>query len=141
MLLSKFNFRPTFVSACKAAFNIMAIFSIFAFLASSAQEFLFAIKTVFVSIKTSTIRRLFARSELPVSVKSTMASTNSGTLTSVAPHENSTSADTPCSVRKFLVTSTSSVAIVLPSKSFTVFMGEFSGTAKTHFEIRLEARL
>ena len=49
---------------------------------------------VFVYISVSTIRSLFARSELPVSVMSTIASTRSGTLTSVAPHENSTSTAT-----------------------------------------------
>ena len=47
----------------------------------------------------STIRRLLARSELPVSVISTIASASRGGLTSVAPQENSTCACTPCLAR------------------------------------------
>ena len=42
------------------------------------------------------MRRLFAFSELPVSVTSTMASASRGGLTSVAPQLNSTCAVTPC---------------------------------------------
>ena len=108
--LSILSFKPTFPSACKAASSIKEILSIFARFSGFAQASLFAISTVFVSIKTSTILSLFARNELPVSVKSTIASTSSGTLTSVAPQENSTSASTPWEPRKPLVTWTSSVA-------------------------------
>ncbi len=46
--------------------------------------------------RSSTIRRLLARSELPVSVTSTMASASRGGFTSVAPQLNSTWAVTPC---------------------------------------------
>src|SRR6266567_2992067 len=67
----------------------------------------------------STIRSLFARSEEPVSVISTMASTNSWALTSVAPPENSTSAFTLWRRRYFFVKLTTSVAIRLPLKSLT----------------------
>ena len=87
------------------------------------------------------MRKLLARKELPVSVRSTIASTSSGTFTSVAPQENSTSASTPWDAKKFLVTWTSSVAIFLPCKSLTDFMSDASGTANTHLEIRLDARL
>src|SRR3990172_5357287 len=58
-----------------------------------------------VLVSTSaTIRRLFARSELPVSVTSTIASASLGGLTSVAPQLNSTRAVTPprAPVRGFL---------------------------------------
>ena len=87
------------------------------------------------------MRRLFARSDEPVSVMSAIASTKSGTLTSVAPHENSTSAFTPLSARYFLVTFISSVAILLPSKSFTVFMGESSFTQRTQRDFNAVALL
>ncbi len=49
--------------------------------------------------RVSTMRSLLARMDEPVSVTSTMASTRSGTFTSVAPQENSTSAVTPCFLR------------------------------------------
>ncbi len=77
------------------------------------------------------IRRLLARIELPVSVTSTMASARRGGLTSVAPQENSTTALTPCRARKALVKPTASVAIRLPSKSFTLCTGESFGTQRT----------
>ncbi len=70
------------------------------------------------------MRSLLALMELPVSVTSTMASTRSGTLTSVAPQENSTSAFTPCFSRYLSVIPTPSVAILLPSRSLTDWMGE-----------------
>jgi hypothetical protein len=56
----------------------------------------FAINWVFDSSTVSMIRSLFARSEDPVSVTSTMASARRGGLTSVAPQENSTVTFTPC---------------------------------------------
>src|SRR5476649_695726 len=57
----------------------------------------------------STMRRLFAFSEEPVSVNSTIASTSSGAFTSVAPQENSTSAVTPFFFSQLRVISTNSV--------------------------------
>ena len=63
--------------------------------AGCAQLALFAMNLVLVSSSVSTIRSLAARSELPVSVMSTIASTKSGTFTSVAPQENSSSTFTP----------------------------------------------
>ena len=84
-----------------------------------------------LSMSVSTMRSLFARSEEPVSVTSTIASTRSGTFTSVAPQENSTSAVTPCFARNARVISTASVAITFPCKSFTLFTGESSGTQST----------
>ena len=58
-----------------------------------------AISRVVLCNTSSTIRKLLARSELPVSVTSTMASTSLGGLTSVAPQLNSTLAVTPCRAR------------------------------------------
>ena len=78
-------------------------------------------------------RRRLARSDEPVSVTSTMASASTGGLTSVAPHENSTLTCTPSRAKYASVTRTSSVAIVLPSRSCGVWNGESSGTASTHF--------
>src|SRR5207237_7175231 len=79
----------------------------------------------------STMRRWLARSEEPVSVISTMASTNSCAFTSVAPQENSTSALTACRRRYFLVRLTTSVAMRLPLRSLTDLTGDCSGTANT----------
>jgi len=79
----------------------------------------------------STIRSLLARSEEPVSVTSTMASTNSWALISVAPQENSTSAVTLCWRRYRRVRLTTSVAMRLPCRSLTDLIGECSGTAST----------
>ena len=79
----------------------------------------------------SRMRNLFARNEEPVSVTSTIASTKSGTFTSVAPQENSMVASTPRSARKRRVSSTASVAITLPLRSSTFWIGESSGTAIT----------
>ena len=78
------------------------------------------------------IRILFARRLAPVSVPSMIASTRSGALDSVAPCENSTSALTPALPRNSEATLTSSVERRLPCRSFTVRIGEFSGTAITH---------
>jgi len=77
------------------ALIVSAIVSIFFRFAGFAQLFLLAISLVLVSSSVSTIRSLFARREFPVSVMSTIASTKSGTLTSVAPHENSISIGIP----------------------------------------------
>ena len=78
------------VSASSAPHSRSPIVSIFRRLMGSAQLRLLAMNLVLVSRIVSTIRSLFARRELPVSVRSTMASTRSGTFTSVAPQENST---------------------------------------------------
>src|SRR5207248_10440830 len=83
------------------------------------------------SMRVSTIRSLFARSEEPVSVISTIASTSSGALTSVAPQENSTLAFTLCRRRYLRVRFTTSVAILFPCKSLTDLIFESSGTANT----------
>ncbi|KJU82123.1 hypothetical protein MBAV_005684 [Candidatus Magnetobacterium bavaricum] len=50
------------------------MFCIFSFFQASCQAFLLAIKRVVDTRIVSTTRRLFARSEEPVSVSSTMAS-------------------------------------------------------------------
>ena len=65
----------------------------------SSQESTLAISWVLDSSTVSTMRSLLARSELPVSVTSTMASASSGGFTSVAPQLNSTLALTPFSAR------------------------------------------
>jgi len=75
--------------------------------------------------------QLLARSELPVSVTSTIASTNLGGLTSVAPQLNSTLAVTPCRARYRIVRPTASVAMRLPSRSCTDLTVESSGTHST----------
>ena len=79
----------------------------------------------------STMRRLFARREDPVSVMSMIASTSSGAFTSVAPHENSTSAWTPMRARYCLQMPTASVAMRLPCRSLPLLIGESFGTAMT----------
>ena len=50
------------------------------------------------SLQDATVQ-LFARSDEPVSVTSTIASASTGGFTSVAPQLNSTLADTPCDCR------------------------------------------
>ena len=77
------------------------------------------------------MRRLLARSELPVSVTSTMASARRGGLTSVAPQLNSTWASTPCWASQRRVRLTTSVAMRLPWRSLTLWTGESLGTAST----------
>src|SRR5262245_41942585 len=88
---------------------------------------------VLVNSGSPTIRRLFARSDEPVSVTSTIASASRGGFTSVAPQLNSTLADTPSPASQRRVYSTSSVAILLPARSFGAWTGESLGTASTHW--------
>src|SRR6266403_2120604 len=78
---------------------------------------------------SATMRRLLARSDEPVSVTSTMASASRGGLTSVAPQLNSTWALTPCSASQRRVKLTTSVAMRLPCKSFTSWIGEIVAAA------------
>ncbi len=75
----------------------------------------------------------------PVSVTSTMASTRSGHLASVAPQENSTSASTPWRASHARVMPTTSVAMRLPCRSCTEWMLDASGTASTQRTGRMEA--
>ena len=90
-------------------------------------------KRVVDSQMVSTMRKRLARSEEPVSVTSTMASTRPGirAFTSVVPQENSTSAWTPRPAKKRLVPSTNSVAMRLPCRSSTFWTDDSSGTAIT----------
>jgi hypothetical protein len=60
-----------------------------------------------------------------------MASASSGSLASVAPQLNSILALTPRSSSQRLVTPTSSVATILPSRSATLWMSDACGTAST----------
>ncbi len=71
------------------------MFSIFSRFHGSFHASRFAMRTVVDSRIVSTMRRLFARRLLPVSVNSTIASARRGAFTSVAPQENSTWASTP----------------------------------------------
>ncbi len=75
---------------------------------------------VVLVITVSMTRSRLARRLAPVSVRSTMASTRSGTFVSVAPWLNSTSASTPRSRRNLRVTLTSSVLMRLPCRSSTL---------------------
>ena len=101
-------------------------------LTGSAHAALFAMKRVVDSITVPTILRLFARSDEPVSVMSTMPSTSLPfAFTSVVPHEYSTLTLTPASLKKRSVVIGSSVATVMPSMSFADCTGESSGTATT----------
>src|SRR5712671_3370546 len=88
--LRTLSIKPTRPCAAIAPHSITARFSILRRRSESAQAAWFAISCVFDSSTVSIIRRWFARSELPVSVTSTMASASNGGFTSTAPHENST---------------------------------------------------
>ena len=81
-----------------AAFSSSAMLSIFVRFHGSPSAPLLAMSCVFDSSSVSMIRRRLARSVEPVSVASTIASASTGGLTSVAPHENSTSTGTPRSL-------------------------------------------
>ena len=114
-----------------AAFSSSAMFSSLVRFHASASAVLLAMSCVFDSMIVSMMRRRLARSVDPVSVASTMASASTGGFTSVAPHENSTLTLTSCSAKYWRVTRTSSVAIVLPSRSFADLIAESSGAAST----------
>ena len=111
-----------------------ARFSILARFCGSSQASLLATSLVVDSRITSTTRSLFATSEDPVSVMSTMAPTPGRlAFTSVAPQEYSTlTPRTPRFSKNFAVVLTSSDAMSVPSRSFTSRTGESSGTAMTH---------
>ena len=89
------SFRSTRFCASSAPRSSIFSCSSFSRFAFTFHAFLFAMRRVVEVRIVSTMRRLFARSELPVSVRSTIASTSSGAFTSVAPQLNSTSAFTP----------------------------------------------
>ena len=131
LFLGTFIISPTLPSAAMAPFSIMTMFSILRRLNGFFRASLFAMNRVVDCNSSSTMRRLFARSELPVSVTSTIASANRGGFTSVAPQLNSTCAFTPCRSKYRWVIFTTSVAIRLPSKSLGPRIGESSGTAST----------
>src|ERR1700683_1481456 len=88
--LRTLSIRPTRPWAAMAPDSITARFSILRRRVGSAQAALFAISCVFDCSTVSIILRWLARSELPVSVTSTIASASNGGFTSVAPQENST---------------------------------------------------
>ena len=137
----RLNLRPTMCWAARAPCSISTICSIFARLAGLAQAALLAMRTVVVSMSWATMRSLLALIEEPVSVMSTIASASSGTFTSVAPQENSTSHSMPCALNQRRVVSTSSVATRLPARSLAVWTGEASGTQRTQRDFWAEARL
>ena len=73
-----------------------------------------------------------ARSVLPVSVMSTMASTISGTLASVAPNDQTTFTSIPRSAKYRSVRRRNSVEMRVPGGiSFALFAGCSFGTART----------
>ena len=76
------------------------------------------------------MRSLLSRKEEPVSVISMIASTRSGTLTSVAPQENSTSTFTPARSKIFSSNCFSGNALSLQI-AHAADRGEFSGTTNT----------
>ena len=114
-----------------AAFSSSAMLSSFVRFHVSASAVWFAINCVFDSITVSRIRSRLARSVDPVSVASTIASASTGGFTSVAPQENSTLTVTPRPAKYARVTRTSSVAMVLPSRSAADRIAESSGAAST----------
>ena len=126
-----FIFRPTFPCASIAPLNRSVMFPILSLFQESCQDFLFAIKTVVDRHMVSIIFRLFASSERPVSVSSTIASTPMPTFASVAPQLNSTSAFTLFFFKYLRVTRMSSVAIFFPLRPLTDFIFEETGTART----------
>ena len=81
----RFILSPTLSSAASAACSSRLIVSIFSRFQAFFHAAGFAISLVRDTRTSSTIRRLFARSELPVSVSSTMASASTGGLASVDP--------------------------------------------------------
>ena len=93
------HFKSTRRWASSAPMSSILSCSSFARFALFFHDALFAMKRVVEVRIVSTMRRLFARSDDPVSVRSTIASTSSGAFTSVAPQLNSTSALTPCFLR------------------------------------------
>ncbi len=136
-----FILSPTLDSASNAPLSRRAIVSILRFLTGSAQLFRLAMNLMFVSKSVSTIRSLLARRELPVSVMSTIASTRSGTFTSVAPQENSTVTGTLLAAKYRFTVLTSSVATRLPANCSAFWIGEDSGTHRTQRDFCVEARL
>ena len=94
-----FSINPTRPCASIAARSSSARFSIFVFFHESASAAWLATSCVFDSMIVSMMRSRLARSVEPVSVASTMASASTGGLTSVAPHENSTSTLRPFDVK------------------------------------------
>src|SRR5579885_2594564 len=92
---STFSIKPTLPSALMAPSSSMRISSSLRRLCGSFHESRLAMSWVLDSSTVSTMRSLFARSDDPVSVTSTMASASTGGFTSVAPQLNSTFAVTP----------------------------------------------
>jgi len=99
LLRGTFILSPTFSSARSAPLRSITRFSIFLFFQGSFHALLFAMRTVSDSRMVSTILRLLATSDAPVSVTSMMASASNGGFTSVAPQENSMLASMPCFFR------------------------------------------
>ena len=133
-----FIIRPTRPSAARQEASIREMLASFACFHGSASAAWLAIRRGVLASTSSTMRRLLARSEPPVSVISTIASASRGGFTSVAPHENSTWAVTPWRARYSVVRCTTSVAMRLPCRSATFRTGESFGTHSTH---RLGRRL
>ena len=132
LFLGALSISPTLPFAAMAPCSINTRRSTLLRFHLSSLAVLFIMKRVVDSINVSTILKLFALREDPVSVTSTMASTSLGALTSVAPQENSTLAVTPCPFNQSVVRLTTSVAILFPCRSFALCIEESLGTARTH---------
>ena len=106
------------------------MFSIFSRFQGIAHASLLATKRVVLVRRVSTMRRLLARRDEPVSVPSTMASSRRA-LISVVPQENSTLTLMLRAANQRRVVLTSSVAMIFPSRSSGRLIGLSSGTART----------
>ena len=133
-----FIISPTRPSAARQEASMRAMLSSLAFFHGSRSAAWLAMRRGVLASTSSTMRRLLARRELPVSVISTMASARRGGFTSVAPQENSTLAVTPWRSKYLRVRCTTSVAMRLPCRSATAVTGESLGTQSTQ---RLGRRL
>ena len=129
--LSLISTRP---SAASAPCRSVTRSSIAARLAGSAAASRFATST---GSDVSSVSMIFipcARSVEPVSVTSTIASTISGTLASVAPKDQLTFTSIPRSAKWRFVSSTNSVEMRVPGGiSAALFAGCSFGTASTTF--------
>ena len=93
------SFTSTWPRARIAPCSSRATSSIAARLAGSAYAAALATSSVYEVSSVSRMRSPFLRSDEPVSVRSTTASTMSGTFASVAPYDGTTTALTPCRSR------------------------------------------
>ncbi len=131
----------TWPRARRAPCSRTTMSSMAARLAGSSYAVRLASSSVRLVSSVAMIFRPALRSEEPVSVRSTIASTMSGILASVAPWLVKTLALTPCSSRKRRVVSGISVEMRTPSgRSATDSHGDSFGTASTTLTTASPAR-